>query len=87
MEWEQGLVIVPATRRGSRIGSSSLGQCRSRQAVIPILLIVILLNYTVSAEENAPAIGDVVYGTPQQIATLANQKIRESSGLAASRVE
>ena len=54
---------------------------------MPILLIVILLNYTVSVEENAPAIGDVVYGVPQQIATLANQKIRESSGLAASRVE
>ncbi len=87
MEWEQGLIIVPATRRGSPLGSSSLGQCRSRHAVMQILLVVILLNYGVSAEEDAPAIVDVTYGAPQQIATLANQKINESSGLAVSRVE
>lgn len=52
-----------------------------------ILLLLILLGGSVRAEDDTPASAEIQYGAPQQIATLANQKINESSGLAASRIE
>lgn len=60
---------------------------RRGRAVMQCLLLLILLDGGVTAEDDMPASGAIVYGAPQQLATLANQKINESSGLAASRVE
>lgn len=86
MKWNQGLVNFSATRsvRGSEPSGSGH---RCIGLALGILLSVILLGYRVVAEDDAGVIGNIAYKAPERIATLTNQKINESSGLAASRVE
>lgn len=61
-------------------------ECARIRTAGEVLLVVILINGIVWAEDARRPI-DVQYGIPQQLATLANEEINESSGLAASRIE
>ena len=60
---------------------------RIRRHAATLLLVLIVHAGHLAVEDAARASDEIVYGPPRQIATLANDKINESSGLAVSRIE